>query len=72
MKEFMSFHSEKEGIATISMKTVESHISQYGVVLLDKNRKIYLFLEKPAPMELYVSSMSQRADLFLQPAGKNQ
>ena len=65
MKEFMNFHSEKKGLATISMKTVESHTSQYGVVLLDKNRKIYLFLEKPAPMELYVSSMAQRADLFL-------
>ncbi len=65
MKDFMNFHSEKGGIATISMKTSESHTSQYGVVLLDKNRKIYLFLEKPAPMELYVSSMAQRADLFL-------
>jgi mannose-1-phosphate guanylyltransferase len=65
MREFMDFHTEKGGLATISMKTVESHISQYGVVLLDKNRKIYLFLEKPAPMELYLSSMSQRADLFL-------
>ncbi|MFX1575092.1 MAG: sugar phosphate nucleotidyltransferase [Promethearchaeota archaeon] len=65
MKDFMSFHSEKDGLATISMKTVESHISQYGVVLLDKNRKIYLFLEKPAPMELYLSSMAQRTDLFL-------
>ena len=65
IKEFMTFHSEKKGLATISMKTVESHTSQYGVVLLDKNRKIYLFLEKPAPMELYVSSMAQRTDLFL-------
>ena len=65
MREFMDFHSEKGGLATISMKTVESHISQYGVVLLDKNRKIYLFLEKPAPMELYLSSMAQRTDLFL-------
>lgn len=65
MKDFMNFHSEKGGLATISMKTVESHTSQYGVVLLDKNRKIYLFLEKPAPMELYLSSMAQRADLFL-------
>ncbi|MFX0137608.1 MAG: nucleotidyltransferase family protein, partial [Candidatus Hodarchaeota archaeon] len=52
MKRFMEFHSDKKGLATISMKTVESHISQYGVVLLDKNRKIYLFLEKPAPMDL--------------------
>ncbi|MFX1344996.1 MAG: sugar phosphate nucleotidyltransferase [Promethearchaeota archaeon] len=65
MKDFMTFHSEKDGLVTISMKTVESHTSQYGVVLLDKNRKIYLFLEKPAPMELYVSSMAQRTDLFL-------
>jgi len=65
MKRFMDFHSDKGGLATISMKTVESHISQYGVVLLDKNRKIYLFLEKPAPMELYLSSMAQREDLFL-------
>ncbi|MHA1149845.1 MAG: sugar phosphate nucleotidyltransferase [Promethearchaeota archaeon] len=65
MKKFMEFHEEKGGIATISMKTVESHTTQYGVVLLDKERKIYLFLEKPMPMELYVSSMAQRADLFL-------
>ena len=65
MKEFMNFHSQKGGIATISMKMSESHTSQYGVVLLDQNRKIYLFLEKPAPMELYLSSMAQRADLFL-------
>jgi len=65
MRAFMDFHSEKMGTATISMKTSESHTSQYGVVLLDQNRKIYLFLEKPAPMELYLSSMAQRTDLFL-------
>jgi len=65
MKKFMDFHEEKGGMATISMKTVDSHTSQYGVVLLDKKRKIYLFLEKPAPMELYLSSMAQRTDLFL-------
>jgi NDP-sugar pyrophosphorylase family protein len=65
IKQFMEFHSEKKGIATISMKMSESHTSQYGVVLLDQNRKIYLFLEKPAPMELYLSSMAQRTDLFL-------
>ncbi len=65
VRDFMNFHSEKAGIATISMKKSETHTSQYGVVLLDDNRKIYLFLEKPAPMELYLSSMAQRADLFL-------
>ncbi len=65
IKKFMEFHSEKGGIATMSMKTVESNISQYGVALLDKERKIHLFLEKPAPMELYVSSIARKADLFL-------
>ena len=65
MRNFMDFHTMKGGIATISMKTVESHTTQYGVVLLDKDRKIYLFLEKPMPMELYLSSMAQRTDLFL-------
>ena len=65
VRDFMNFHSEKAGIVTISMKKSDSHTSQYGVVLLDNNRKIYLFLEKPAPMELYLSSMAQRADLFL-------
>ena len=65
MANFMDFHLEKGGTSTISMKTSESHTSQYGVVLLDNNRKIYLFLEKPAPMELYLSSMAQRTDLFL-------
>ncbi|TXT65797.1 MAG: Bifunctional protein GlmU [Promethearchaeota archaeon] len=65
LKKLMDFHSNKQGIATISMKTVESNISQYGVVLIDKNHRIYLFLEKPAPMELYVSSIAQKADLYL-------
>jgi NDP-sugar pyrophosphorylase family protein len=65
MKAFMDFHIKKGGMSTISMKTSESHTSQYGVVLLDKDRKIYLFLEKPAPMELYLSSMASRTDLFL-------
>lgn len=65
MREFMNFHKEKGGMATISMKSVESHTSQYGVILIDNNRKIYLFLEKPAPMELYVSSMAQKNDLYL-------
>ena len=44
MKKFMDFHTMKGGISTISMKTVSSHTSQYGVVLLDKDHKIYLFL----------------------------
>lgn len=64
MREMMEFHEHKGGIGTISMKTIESP-SQYGVVLIDKNQKIYLFLEKPKPQELYLSSLAQRTDLYL-------
>ncbi|MHA1731578.1 MAG: sugar phosphate nucleotidyltransferase [Promethearchaeota archaeon] len=64
MREMMGFHVQKGGIGTISMKTIESP-SQYGVVLIDNNQKIYLFLEKPKPQELYLSSLAQRTDLYL-------
>lgn len=64
LREMMEFHERKGGVGTISMKTVESP-SQYGVVLIDKAQKIYLFLEKPKPQELYLSSLAQRTDLYL-------
>lgn len=64
MREMMDFHQAKGGIGTISMKTIESP-SQYGVVLIDNHQKIYLFLEKPKPQELYLSSLAQRTDLYL-------
>jgi NDP-sugar pyrophosphorylase family protein len=56
LKRFLDFHLEKKGFATISMKAIDEP-TQYGVVMLDNDSKIHLFLEKPKPQELYVSSM---------------
>ncbi|HMF31203.1 MAG TPA: NDP-sugar synthase [Candidatus Lokiarchaeia archaeon] len=62
--DMMAFHEAKGGVGTISMKSMEFP-QLYGVVLLDKEKRIYLFLEKPKPQELYLSSLAQRTDLFL-------
>lgn len=64
LKKFMEYHVGKGGFATISMKTIDEP-TQYGVVLLDSDKKIYLFLEKPDSRELYVSAFVQRSDIFL-------
>ncbi|MHA1372066.1 MAG: sugar phosphate nucleotidyltransferase [Promethearchaeota archaeon] len=63
LKRFLDYHVMKGGFTTISMKTIDQP-TQYGVVLLDSNRKIYHFLEKPHPDELYISSLMQRGDLY--------
>jgi NDP-sugar pyrophosphorylase family protein len=63
LKMFLDYHVAKKGFATISMKTIDEP-TQYGVVILDSDKKIHTFLEKPDSQELYVSSMIQRSDLF--------
>jgi NDP-sugar pyrophosphorylase family protein len=63
LKRFLDYHLSKKGFATISMKTIDEP-TQYGVVILDSDKKIHTFLEKPNSEELYVSSMIQRSDLF--------
>ncbi len=64
MRDMMTFHEEKGGVGTISMKSMEFP-NLYGVVLLDDKKKIYLFLEKPKPEELYLSSLAQPAGTYL-------
>lgn len=63
LKRFLEYHLSKKGFATISMKSIDEP-TQYGVVILDSDKKIHTFLEKPDSQELYVSSMIQRSDLF--------
>ncbi|MBN2150545.1 MAG: NDP-sugar synthase [Candidatus Lokiarchaeota archaeon] len=63
LKQFLDFHMSKRGFATISMKAVDEP-TQYGVVIIDSDKKIHTFLEKPDSQELYVSSMIQRSDMF--------
>ena len=64
LKNFLKYHEEKNAFSTISMKTIDEP-TQYGVVMLDSDKKIHLFLEKPDSRELYVSSIIQRSDIYL-------
>lgn len=50
LTDLMEYHKKKGGIGTLVLTEVED-TSQYGVVLLDENKKIYGFQEKPLPGE---------------------
>ena len=51
------FHLEREADVTISLKTVDNPL-EYGLVLLDKDDKIELFLEKPLSLEIYLMTLA--------------
>ena len=57
LKDFMSFHHEKGGIASITLKDVP-HPRSYGVIMLNQDSRILLFLEKPHPEELSLATLT--------------
>ncbi len=57
LKDFMSFHHEKNGIASITLKDVP-HPRAFGVIMLNQNSQILLFLEKPHPQELGLATLT--------------
>ncbi|MHA1310221.1 MAG: sugar phosphate nucleotidyltransferase [Candidatus Helarchaeota archaeon] len=66
LKDNIRFFEEKNAFATISM-TSTNQPQRFGVILLDKNQKIYMFLEKPGYKELVISSImdSHKGSVFL-------
>ncbi len=56
-KEFYEFHIEKDGIASIALKEVDNPL-HYGMVVIDQNGLIKLFVEKPVSMEIYILTMA--------------
>ncbi|MHA1250457.1 MAG: sugar phosphate nucleotidyltransferase [Candidatus Helarchaeota archaeon] len=66
LKDNIRFFEEKNAFATISM-TATDQPQQFGVILLDKDQKIYLFLEKPGYQELVISSImdAHKGSVFL-------
>ena len=66
LRENLKFFEKKDAFATISM-TSTNQPQQFGVILIDKNQKIYLFLEKPGYQELVVSSImdTHKGSVFL-------
>lgn len=57
LKDFMLFHHEKGGIASITLKDVP-HPRSYGVIMLNQDSRILLFLEKPHPEELSLATLT--------------
>lgn len=48
LQKMIAFHKEKQAVATISLWPVE-HVSEFGVVEIQKNGNISNFVEKPKP-----------------------
>lgn len=67
LSDFMKFHKKKEGIASITLKDVP-HPRAFGVIMLNQDSRILLFLEKPHPEELglAVLTFSKKETIHLQ------
>ncbi|MHA1993838.1 MAG: sugar phosphate nucleotidyltransferase [Candidatus Hodarchaeales archaeon] len=57
LQDFMAFHVEKGGIASITLKDV-AHPRAFGVIMLNQGSRILLFLEKPIPQELSLATLT--------------
>jgi NDP-sugar pyrophosphorylase family protein len=57
MQDFMAFHREKGGIASITLKDVPRPRA-FGVIMLNQDSRILLFLEKPIPQELSLATLT--------------
>lgn len=67
LNDFMAFHAEKKGIASITLKDVP-HPRAFGVIMLNQDSRILLFLEKPIPQELGLATLtfSKKETIHLQ------
>ncbi len=54
---FYKYHLERDSIASIALKEVDNPL-HYGLVFIDSNRRIRLFVEKPLSIEIYALSMA--------------
>ncbi len=57
LQDFMAFHNEKGGIASITLKDVALPRA-FGVIMLNQDSRILLFLEKPIPQELGLATLT--------------
>ncbi|MFX0170918.1 MAG: sugar phosphate nucleotidyltransferase [Candidatus Hodarchaeota archaeon] len=57
LTDFMVFHREKDCIASITLKDV-SYPRAFGVIMLNQDSRIVLFLEKPLPQELGLATLT--------------
>ena len=57
LQDFMTFHKEKGGVASITLKDV-AQPRAFGVIMLNQDSRILLFLEKPIPQELGLATLT--------------
>ena len=50
LKELIEFHREKQSVITIALREVED-VEGYGIADINKDRRIFKFVEKPTPKE---------------------
>ncbi|MFX0014951.1 MAG: sugar phosphate nucleotidyltransferase [Promethearchaeota archaeon] len=67
ISDFMNFHLKKNGIASITLKDIY-YPRAFGVIMLNQDSRILLFLEKPHPEELglAVLTFSKKETIHLQ------
>jgi NDP-sugar pyrophosphorylase family protein len=67
LRDFMEFHQKKKGIASITLKDIP-YPRAFGVIMLNQDSRILLFLEKPHPEELglAVLTFSKKETIHLQ------
>lgn len=57
LNDFMAFHLEKDCLASITLKDFV-YPRAFGVIMLNKESRILLFLEKPLPQELALATLT--------------
>lgn len=57
LADFMKFHLEKKAMASITLKDMPEPRS-FGVIMLNSDSRILLFLEKPLPQELSLATLT--------------
>jgi NDP-sugar pyrophosphorylase family protein len=67
LSDFMEFHCKKKGIASITLKDIP-YPRAFGVIMLNQDSQILLFLEKPHPEELALAvlTFSKKETIHLQ------
>jgi len=58
VKKMVSFFNKTDSYASISLKNINFPTKKFGVILLDKNQNIDIFLEKPRPEEMLFTTLA--------------
>ncbi len=58
LQKMIDFFSSTDSYATISLKNIDFPTKKFGVILLDKEQNIEIFLEKPKPEEMLFTTLA--------------